>query len=158
MPITFSLLEDYDAPPARVYRALTDLDDAGAWMTGLVRIERLDPGPLVVGSRWRETRRMFGREASEEFEVTRLEPPAHLALRCDGTKGASGCGEFLFDFELEPQAGGTRLTLHGEIRGMGGMWQMFGKLFAGSYRRAVRKDLAALRQHLVKEMVPAAPL
>ena len=157
MAITFSLQEDYDIPPARLFRALTDLDDAGAWMAGFVRIERLDAGPLRVGSRWRETRHVFGREATEEFEVTALQAPTLLGLRCEGSRGTSGRGEFRFDFALEPQAAGTRLEVRGEIIGLGGMWDMVGKLLAGSYRMAITKDLAALRRHLVNEAPLTTP-
>lgn len=155
MPIAFTLHEDYDVPPARLFRALTDLDDAAHWMTGLVRIERLDSGPLSVGSRWRETRKVFGREATEEFEVTRMDAPSHLSLRCEGRRGTSGRGEYLFDFELEPQAHGSRLAMHGEIRELGRLWELAGSIFGGAYRKAMARDMAALRHHLAKELVTA---
>jgi hypothetical protein len=58
-------------------------------MPSLVRIEPLTEGPMRPGSEWRETRRIFKREATEQFEVTTMEPPRHLGLRVDGTKGAS---------------------------------------------------------------------
>ena len=157
MSIVFTITEDFDVPPARVFRAMTDLEGFRHWMVGLVRIERLDTGPLQVGSAWRETRRVFGREACEVLEVTRLLPPTHFSLRCDGTRGTSGRGEFLFDHVLEPQAGGTRMVLRGEIRGLGGFGEIIGRLFATSYRKATMKDLAALRQHLVREVVLTVP-
>jgi hypothetical protein len=112
---------------------------------------------VSVGSRWRETRKVFGREATEEFEVTRLEPPRFLALRCEGCRGTSGRGEYLFNFESEPQAHGSRLTVHGEIRGLGRLWELAGRIFAGTYRKAMARDLAALRHHLTKELVTTAP-
>ena len=58
------------APPEKVFRLATDPDRFHEWMPGFVGVERMPPGPLRVGSRWRETRRMMGHEATEEFEVT----------------------------------------------------------------------------------------
>lgn len=156
MPITFRVTQDFAVPPERVFTALTDLDGARAWMPGLVRIVRLDHDAshpvLSVGSRWRGTRRMFGREATEEFEVTHLDPPLRLALRVDGSKGSSRRGEFLFDYTLQPVAeGGSRVLFDGEIRGLGPVWELVGRLFGGVYRSACAKDLQALASHLDEE-------
>lgn len=149
MSITFRVTRELAASPHEVYRALTNLDDAGHWMPGFVRIDRLGAsGELEVGSRWRETRRMFGKEASEEFAVTELSPPHRVGLRVDGTRGASGVGEHLFTYSLMPTVLGTLVTLEGEIRGLGGVASVMGRLFSGIYRRACARDLDALGTYL----------
>ncbi|MCI0342051.1 MAG: SRPBCC family protein [Planctomycetales bacterium] len=142
------LAETFAVPPDAVFRAATDLDRMGEWMQGLVRIERLTQGPIAVGSRWREVRKMFGKEAAEEFEVTHLEPGRRLDLFVDGKKGASGRGEFRFRHDFLPDGSGTRLVLSGEITGMGCMGAVFGPLMAGMFRKAIRKDLAALKKRV----------
>ena len=148
MSITFEVARHLPAKPERVFEALTDLSGAGAWMPGLVRIEPADAAPMKVGSRWRETRRMFGHEATEEFEVTKVEAPRRLGLRVDGTKGSSKRGEFLFDYSLSPAAGGTDVVLNAQIRGLTGITAFVGRLFIAPYKKACARDLDALSQYL----------
>ena len=149
MSITFRVTRELAASPHEIFRAMTDLDGAGEWMPGFVRIQRLGaPGELGVGSRWRETRRMFGKEATEEFEVTEVSPPERLRLRVDGSKGASGAGEFLFTYTLVPTVLGTLVTLDGEIRGLTGVMGVMGRVFSGIFKRACTRDLDALGNHL----------
>jgi protein-S-isoprenylcysteine O-methyltransferase Ste14 len=115
--IEFTLTQHIAAAPDRVFHALTDLDSAADWMPGFVRIENLSQGEFSVGSQWRETRKFFGKEATEQFEVTRCESPTELSVRVDGSKGSSRRGEYLFDYRLEPKGAGTDVTLHAAIRG-----------------------------------------
>jgi hypothetical protein len=92
---------------------------------------------------------MFGREATEEFQVTAVDRPHRLELRVDGSKGSSGRGEYLFTYRLEPSDGAaTDVRLTGEIRGLTGVAGVVGRLFSGTYRKSCAKDLAALKRHL----------
>ena len=131
------------APPERVWAGLVDVDRMGEWMKGLVKIERLTEGPLAVGSQFSETRKMFGREATEVFEVTKFEPPRLLELYVDGKKGSSGCGEYRFRHILTPEGAGTRLVLDGEIGGQSGCMALIGKVMIGPMKKAFRKELAS---------------
>ena len=151
MSITFRITQRVEGDPERVFRALTDHRLAHSWMPGLVRIDRLDvehmdnlDEPLRVGSRYRETRMIFRKEATEEFEVTELVPPTRLGLRVDGRKGSSRRGEFLFLYTLAPEQDGTSVTLDGEIRGLNPALSLLGRMFAGTYRKACSRDLEAL--------------
>jgi len=155
MALQFQITHRFAAPPDAVWRGLTELENGPAWMPSLVRIEPLTEGPMRPGSQWRETRRIFKREATEQFEVTTMEPPRHLGLRVDGTKGASKRGEYLFEYHLEPDGAGTLLTLDSEIRGMGLMGAIFGWLLAGSFRKAIVRDLVAMERYL--DGTPAEP-
>ena len=158
MSITFRIMQRVDGDPEQVFRALTDPRLAHSWMPGLVRIDRLDvehmdnlDEPLRVGSRFRETRMVFRKEATEEFEVTELVPPTRLGLRVDGSKGSSRRGEFLFRYTLAPESDGTSLTLDGEIRGLNPLSSILARVFAGSYRKACARDLEALGSWLRRE-------
>lgn len=150
MPITFCLAEAFPRPPDTVFTALVGIDAWERWLPGLVRIERVTPGPFGRGTRWRETRRVFGRDATEEFEVVEYEPPRRLGLRVDGRRGSSKRGEYLFEYRLAPSATGTELVLNGEIR-LGGWLEVVGRLFVLPFRKAMEKDLAALATYLSSE-------
>lgn len=138
------------APPERVFDGLTDLDEAGKWMKGFVRIDRLNPEVTGVGAKWREVRKMFGREASEEFEVTAYERPRRVSLFVDGSKGATGKGEFRFDYEITPAGDGTKLVIRNDIRIPGLFFRLLGWLFAGQFRKAIDADMQAFKAHLEK--------
>jgi uncharacterized protein YndB with AHSA1/START domain len=147
MPATFSTAVYIESPPAVVFEALGNLEAAAKWMPGLVGIEKLTPGPLGPGSEFRETRKLFGKESTEHFRVTRFERPSRIDMVVDGSKGSSRRGEYLFVHELVPERTGTTLELTGEIR-MPGVWGLLSRMMVGTFKKAVHKDLEALKAHL----------
>jgi carbon monoxide dehydrogenase subunit G len=60
--------------PDAVWSLITDLEGSPSVVSGIDAIEVLTPGPFAVGTTWRETRTMFGRQATEEMTVTGLDP------------------------------------------------------------------------------------
>ena len=74
--IEFEFSERFQHPPGRIMDALTDLDRLEEWLPDLKRVQRLDDGPYGVGSTWKETRHLFGIDATEHVEVAAYEPPA----------------------------------------------------------------------------------
>jgi hypothetical protein len=66
----------------------------------------LTPGPVGVGTRFRETRVMFGRDSSEEMTVTAFDPPHSCTLE------AYTCGaQFISEHRFKPDGAGTLLEL-----------------------------------------------
>ncbi len=151
MAIHITMNEEIAAPPERVFKVMTDIDHVGAWMPNLVRIERLTEGSYGAGTQWREVRKMFGKEAGEVFEVTRSEPPRVLELYVDGTKGSSKKGFYKFRYDLEPAGGGTAMRVSGEIGGMGWLGELIGKLLVGTFKKALAKDLQAMKAYIERE-------
>ena len=138
------------APPERVWAAIANPDDLGRWMQGLVRVERLGGPPFAKGTRFREVRKMFGREAAEVFEVLESDPPRSFTLYVDGKQGSSKCGEYRFRHDLLPEAGGTRLRGSGEIGGRSWFGSLMCKLMGGFFRKAIARDLASLKSLVEK--------
>lgn len=97
------------AAPERVFALATDFAHAPERIRGIERMEVLTPGPVGVGTRVRETRRMLGKEHTEELEVTAFDPPRSYRVGCvsHGTR---------YDSELrfEPVEGGTEVAMHFE--------------------------------------------
>ncbi|MFJ3903390.1 SRPBCC family protein [Streptomyces sp. NPDC090025] len=71
------------ASPGRVWEAITDLPDLPRVLAGVEKVEVLTEGGFAVGTRWRETRRMLGREATEEMTVTVCEPAERYVTVAD---------------------------------------------------------------------------
>jgi Polyketide cyclase / dehydrase and lipid transport len=156
LSIPFEVKRNFQVSKEEAYRSLLDLDSAEHWMQGLVEIERMDEGSLREGSQWRETRKMFGKEATEYFEVVELKETDKIVLRCDGTKGTTGKGEFVFTYLLTSSGDQTEVTLLGEIRGLNGLSKWFGKLMVGAFKKACAKDLDSLRDYLEKTKVASS--
>lgn len=150
LSINFEVKRTTHVTKQKVFDGLLDLEAANHWMQGLVGIERLDDGPMQVGSQWKESRKMFGHVATEHFEVIELYEPDKIVLRVDGTKGTTGKGEYIFTYLVTSTNKLTEITLNGEIKGLTGITKLFGKLMAGTFKKASAKDLDALIAFLEK--------
>ena len=94
------------APAQRVWQVFTDIPGSVEAIDGITGVEVLSDGPFGPGFRWRETRTMFGRAASEEMWVTDAEEPRsyEVAASSHGT-------DYLSSYTFEEVSGGTRVTL-----------------------------------------------
>lgn len=61
------------APVEVLWDLATNLPAHPEVMPGIDRVEVLTSGAFGVGTRWRETRTMFGKSASEEMQITAVE-------------------------------------------------------------------------------------
>jgi catechol 2,3-dioxygenase-like lactoylglutathione lyase family enzyme len=120
MSISFSMQEHVSAGFEHVFAIATDFDRAKDWMNGLVGIEVVGSGPFGLRTRWAETRRMFGKNATEHFEVMEFEPPSKISLYVDGSKGSSKKGEYFFTYVIEEDTA------------------VFAKLFGGFFKQAMK--------------------
>jgi carbon monoxide dehydrogenase subunit G len=91
---------------------------------------------------------MYGKEASEEFELKSCEPPHKFMVYVDGSKGSSKKGEYFFDHTLSPENGGTRFEIQAVIDGMGWMGFFISPIVRGFFRKAMHRDLLALKNHI----------
>lgn len=94
------------ADPEAVWAVLSDIEHASDTLSGVTRIEMLSEGPYGVGTRWRETRKMFGKEATEELYVTEADAPHRTVVESD----SSGV-HYVSVFTLTPADTGTHLTM-----------------------------------------------
>jgi carbon monoxide dehydrogenase subunit G len=138
-----SLEQQVQAPPERVWQVLTDIEHADQTLSGVDRVEMLTAGPYRVGTRWRETRTMFGKQATEELEVTVVDAPNRTVVEAD----SSGV-HYVTDFSLSPDAsGGTVLSMtftatRGRVNPLQqAMWVVFGRLGAAATRKVMAQDL-----------------
>jgi hypothetical protein len=107
----FVVSKVFPAPPAEVFALFTDLDRLPDRVTDITKIERLTAGPVGLGTRYKETRIVFKKEATVEFEVMAFEPPARYEIL------AHSCGaEYRTDHRFAPDGAGTRVDLTMAIR------------------------------------------
>jgi len=72
-----------NAPVSHVFRMSCDVDRFPDTIPGVLRTERLTEGPIARGTRFRETRKVFGKEHTEEMEFTDFQPDEQYTIACD---------------------------------------------------------------------------
>lgn len=127
------------APPEHVFALASDFAHAADHVQAIERVELLTPPPVGVGTRFRETRKVFGRSATEELAVTEFEPPRRYVVGCD-SHGCRYRSEFLFT----PRGGGTEVRLTFEAQPLNLIARIMGFLMRPLVKKVVAecaKDL-----------------
>ena len=124
------------APPERVFAAATDLANLPETMSGIDSVEVLSDGPFGAGTRWRETRTLYGRQATEEMWVTGFDPPRSYVVEAE-SHGAHYRTEITF----APEGDGTRVTFVFGARPVSFVARLF-SIFSGMMMKGVKKALA----------------
>ncbi len=134
------------APPDKVFAALSDFEHAAETIRGITKIEMLTDGPVGLGTRFRESRIMFNREATEEMEVTAWNQGRSYTLGCES------CGaRYASSFIVEPTSGGSRVTMKMEVKPltlMAKLMSPLGSLMSGSIKRCVEHDIDDVKAKL----------
>lgn len=144
MAMSVRVEREVPARPAAVWTVVTDLDHVVERLPGITRIERTHGSGYDVGTRWRETRRVLGQEASEYMEVLAVEPERSttVASRANGA-------DYRSIIALEPidEGRSTRVTMTfaAESTSAGRLARLGAALTAplgrAISRRAMRQDL-----------------
>ena len=131
-------------PPGDVFAALIDIERYPTWLiaSGIVRVERLDPGPIAVGSRLRIGQTVAGRSTVLEGTVTELVSDAGFGLKARDPEGVS----IEIKAALVPDGDTTRLRWSLRI-GLPLRFRMFESMVTPQARRAAALDLEAFKRH-----------
>lgn len=92
-----------DAKPEDVYAYVADLTKHGEWSENL-KVESVSGGAVGVGSEYRSTGRMMGREIENHVRVVEYEPPTRFSFTAD-----DGKTEFRQEFTFSSGNGGALL-------------------------------------------------
>jgi uncharacterized membrane protein len=136
---------EIDRRPEDVFAYLDDVTRHGEWQEQIVSVERQDEGPLRVGSKVKETRRVPGADRSMTYEVTEHEPPRRSSFRVlDGPIRAIGT------ITVEPVGDGSRsrLTFSVDFTGSGLGGKVLLPVARAQARKQVPRDQAKLKQLL----------
>jgi carbon monoxide dehydrogenase subunit G len=133
---------EVSAPANAVWTIMTDLENAADTISAIQSIEILStPQAFGVGTRWRETRTMFGKQATEEMWVTNVDPGTSYVVEAE-SNGAryttimkvvatdEHASSISMNFGAEPTSTMAKL-----------MGATVGKLFENATRKALAQDL-----------------
>ncbi len=126
------------------FALVADFANAQDWDPGVATSQRIDPGPVGVGARYRLGIRMRGRIAPMEYKITTFEFPRRVILTGTGSN-ISAVDEIRF----EPEGSGTRIEYTADIR-LGGWMRLVEPLAGGAFRKIARDALDGM-QHFLDE-------
>lgn len=132
----FEITVDIDAPPDVVWNVMIDVEHWHEWTPSITRIERLQAGPLAVGSR-ALVRQPKLRPAV--WTVTQLVPGSNFIWE-SRTPGVRVTGDHI----VKPHDGGSQVTLSVRLEGVFG--GLVGALLKGLNNHYLRLEAAGLKQ------------
>lgn len=130
------------APVDVLWDVATDLAKLPSHISGITRTEVIAGEPFAVGTTWRETRTMLGREASETMTITAVEPERSYTAEAH----SSGMHYVTrWDFRATDTGSEVVMTFSGEPTGTIGRLasRVFGAMNR-SLEKTMRTDMADL--------------
>lgn len=128
-------------PVEEVFAFVADHDNLRRWQSNLIEGKQVTDGPLRVGTRFREVRRLGRRPSTIEAELTVFEPNIRFATKTLTQPLVT----VSYDFAAEGD--GTRLT-YTFVMHTRGMMRLLQPLIARSIKKQTAADLAKLKQVL----------
>ncbi|HEX4896803.1 MAG TPA: SRPBCC family protein [Candidatus Limnocylindrales bacterium] len=137
-PIRFENTIDIGDDRARVFAYLADIEHTPEWNWAIASSQKLTPGPVEVGTRFR-LERTAPQRSVEELEVTSLQPGDRLEVA-----GRLGPFDARISYELSDVPSGTRIVNSVELKPTTSLG-FLGGLVGGRIRSAVAENLTALK-------------
>lgn len=151
--ISYQYEKRFRADPATTFSLFTDLRTADQRVSGIKKLEVLTDGPIRKGTRFRETRVMFNREATEEMEIADFQPGRSYTVVCDS------CGaRWTSRFEFHPDSAGTRVSLDLRCEAISFFAKLMSPLaglFAKSVKKCIEQDMEDLRKAIESQRTGA---
>lgn len=110
----FSMSEWVAREPKVAFDFITASENAPKIVQSVTSMVKLTEGAPGVGTRYRETRLMNGKEQQAELEIVEFEPPQKYAVQ-NVTSGI----ETVYRYILQPERDGTRIDLVCEVKAAG---------------------------------------
>jgi carbon monoxide dehydrogenase subunit G len=128
-------------PVEEVFSFLADFENVPRWNYAIVETTKVSPGPVGVGTTYRQIRSV-PRRSEEGFEVTAFEPPRRLEVQ-----GQIGPFRARISYLLEPTGSGTRLRNAVDL-GSSGLSTIVALPVTSRVKHAVAANLDTLKQLL----------
>ncbi len=128
-----------------VFDYVADPTNEPAYNPHMVRVEKITPGPVGPGSRFRSAVESGGRTAEMLVEFTRYERPGLLVSATTMRQA-----DISYALAFEPSEGGTRMRWSGRVRPKGAL-RLLGPLITWIGRRQERRIWASMKRQLERQ-------
>lgn len=137
-----------NADQRKVFTTASDFPNAEKVISGITKVEMLTGTTVSLSTRFREYRKMYGKETSEEMEVVEWDPPRKYVLV------AESCGtKYRSEVLCERDDGGTKVTMvcGGEpLTWWAKILEFLFRPFVGGMKGMLEKDLDDLKRFVEK--------
>lgn len=134
-----------DRPVDVVFDYVADPANEPAYNPHMVRVEKITPGPIGPGSRFRSSVASGRRTAEMLVEFTRFERPSLLVSATTMRQA-----DISYALTFEPAGDGTRMRWFGRVRPKGAL-RLLGPLITWLGRRQERRIWTSMKSHLERQ-------
>jgi len=142
-----STSETIQAPRERVFEVFSDIPRAQERIDGIAKLEVLSEVDRGPGLRWRETRVMFGKEATEEMEITGFEEPRSYVVEAE-SHGTHYTSCYTFNEADDDRTDVTVVFMGRPVTLLSKLMTPMWLLFKGATERALKQDMTDLKRYL----------
>jgi len=145
----FEITKSINAPLERTFEVFSDIENAQQRLSDITNIEFMSDMRSGEGTEWKETRIMFGKEATELMKITKFEKNAMYQVETE-TSGATGYTKF--DFVQDGDGTEVTMTFWGvDHTLMAKLMGIFSFFMVGTIKKMMDKDLEDLKKYLENE-------
>ena len=119
---------------------VVNVENAPKWQPAVLETTRVTPGPLRVGSQFREVAKMMGRRVTTVCEITELVPLERFAFSAT----SSGPFSYATTYAFEAKGESTRISIDGRFT-LKGLWRFIEPLVKGEVTRESAAELLAMK-------------
>lgn len=124
------------APVSQVWEVFTDIEGTASRLSAVERVEMLSSETFAEGTRWRETRTLYGKSVTEEMKITQLD--LHRSYTVGAESGETSY-QSRYDFkQVDASTTLVQLTFSADSNGARGK---LGALLWPLMKRKLAKDL-----------------
>ena len=137
---------EIDAPRGKIWTVITDIENAANRISAIEKIEILEnPADSLVGLKWKETRTMFGKSATEVMWIVEAVENEFYDVR------AESCGtRYSTKFSISEEGNRNTLSVDfsGEPRTFLGklLAAPMGLIFKGAMENELIRDLSEIKE------------
>jgi carbon monoxide dehydrogenase subunit G len=135
-------------PVEDVFDFVADERNEPKYNPGMVRAEKMTPGPVAKGTRWSATVQSRGRPVDMEIEVTDYTRPTRL-----GSTTRMSTAEIRGAVTFEPDPAGTKMRWSWQLQPKGAL-KLLGPLIARQGRRQETQIWAGLKRYMESTTSP----
>lgn len=129
-----------------IWAVITDIENASKRISGIEKIEILEkPASGVIGLKWRETRKLFGKSASEVMWITEAKENEYYTTKAESHGMIYQCS-----LRISPQGSANSLTMTHKSEPQSLMAKLMamsmGFMFKGMMRKLLLQDLNDIKK------------
>ena len=128
--------------PENAFAFIADFVNNPAWDPGTATAERINPGPVAVGARYRLGINMRGKVVPMEYTITTHDAPRRVVLEGEGS-GVTATDEISFS----PDGNGTRIEYVAEIH-LQGLMRLVEPFVGGAFEKIGRQARDGMQEAL----------